>query len=142
MSASITENFSNGGITLLKTLGAVAGAAVLLYLLLLLIKVVGNRLEKKTYELYIKKCEKEGIAPISFEEFYAKRASGEKVLWKRDDKESSSAPPYETNSTVDPAPSDNDETTQYEPTLDKKEDTAVSKPDEVENNSETDDENN
>ena len=103
MLASIAENFSNGGISLLKTLGAVAGAAVLLYLLLLLIKLVGNKLEKKTYDLYKKKCEKEGTVPISYEEFYAKRASGEKVLWKRGENAPTITISTETT-TAQPAP--------------------------------------
>ena len=79
----ISQNLDKA-LPLLKTLGAVAGAAILLYLILLFVRVVGNKLERKRYQAYCQKCESQGTTPISYEEYVSRRAKGEKVLWQRD----------------------------------------------------------
>ena len=83
MNSIILSQLSIATINVLKTLGALAIAAVLLYIVLVLVRVVGNKLEIKSYQRYVDKCTKEGTAPLPYTDFVERRAKGEKILWQR-----------------------------------------------------------
>ena len=94
-------NLSDGAWTLLKTLGAVALAAVVLYVVLVLVRVAGNKLEAKSYQRYVEKCRNEGTAPLSYQDYVERRAKGEKVLWCRDSNAAMPQSGGETDDTAD-----------------------------------------
>ena len=89
----LANNLSEGAVVALKMMAGVVIAAVLLYLVLVLSRVLGTKLEHKKYLSY---CEKyvqehgseEGM--LSEKDYIETRASGNAVVWKRQNNDSQS----------------------------------------------------
>ena len=96
MICSIADNMSEGGVKLLKTMAILIAAAVLLYVVLVLVRILGGKLERKTYDRYVDKCKMNGIEPVTYEEYYKRRSEGQRVLWKREENPASSTAVFTT----------------------------------------------
>ena len=82
------NNLTEGGMVALKMLAGVVVAAVLLYLVLVLSRVLGTKIEEKKYENYCEKYraehgDEEGM--LSKADFIETRAKGNAVIWRRQD---------------------------------------------------------
>ena len=82
------SNLSEGGIVALKMVAGVVAAAVLLYLVLVLSRVLGVRIEDKKYRAYCDKYRtehgtEEGM--LSRNDFITRRAEGKAIVWRRED---------------------------------------------------------
>ena len=113
------SNISEGAIVALKMMGGVAAAAVLLYLVLVLSRVLGTKIEEKKYLSYCEKYRAEHESDegmLSKEQYIETRAKAGAVVWKRDDKtpkviaEAPAVPPAEVD----------DNTAEFTPTEDTK----------------------
>ena len=85
----LANNISQGAIVALKMMGGVAAAAVLLYLVLVLTKVLGGKLEQKKYEKYCETYRQEHgneDGMLTKEAFVEERAKGNAVVWRREGK--------------------------------------------------------
>ena len=83
------SNIGEGAIVALKMLGGVAVAAVLLYLVLILSRVLGTKIEEKKYQAYCDKYRQEHGSEEGMqtkEEYIETRAKAGAVVWKREDK--------------------------------------------------------
>lgn len=81
-----SERIAQGGLVALKMVGAVVAAAVILWLVMILARYLGNRIERRKYDEYVKSYtqdhpDQEGM--IDFNQFVAMRAAGEKVVYSR-----------------------------------------------------------
>lgn len=79
---AISENAKQSGLVALKMIGAVVAAAVLLYLVLLVSRHGGTALERKKYDKYVEdynKLSNPNVPLLTYEEFVARRAKGEKI---------------------------------------------------------------
>jgi len=88
MKYMILSNLSEGAIVALKMVGGVLAATVLLYLVLILSRRLGMRIEENKYKAYCDKYRsehgtEEGM--LSKEDFVETRAAGNAVVWKRSD---------------------------------------------------------
>ncbi len=88
-----SEQIKQGGIAALKMLGAVVGAAIVLWLVMILARYLGNSIEKRKYDQYVQDYthdhpDQEGM--IGFDQFVSMRAAGTKVVYTR----SASPQPY------------------------------------------------
>lgn len=82
------NNLTEGGLIALKMLAGVVVAAVLLYLVLILSRVLGTKIEEKKYENYCEKYRAEHGGEdgmLSKADFIETRAKGNAVIWRRQD---------------------------------------------------------
>ena len=106
----LANNLTEGAIIALKMMAGVLIAAVLLYLVLILSRVLGTKLEEKKYEKYCEKYRAEHgneDGMLSKEDYIETRAKGNAVIWRRqdtqpDDTSASDTPtPYAVNASND-----------------------------------------
>lgn len=71
---------------MLKTVGGVVLACILLYMVIILGRVLGNRIEVKKHQRYLDKYKEEHgscDSALSLEEFIRDRAEGKRIVWKK-----------------------------------------------------------
>ena len=112
------SNLGEGAIVALKMLGGVAVATVLLYLVLILSRVLGTKIEDKKYQAYCDKYRQEHGSEEGMqtkEEYIETRAKAGAVVWTRDDK----SPKVIAELPAEETPTDEQETTSPAPQEDK-----------------------
>lgn len=83
-----TDNLSEGAIVALKMMAGVVVAAVLLYLVIILSRVLGTKIEHAKYRKYCEKYVAEHGSEdemLSEQDYIETRAKGNAVVWRRQD---------------------------------------------------------